>query len=78
MNDIDLEFITTNAGSKAHKFNPERALVRYQMMELFVRLAITKYYKTKICDNYYDAVKTFFDQELLVYLKNFDCHQWRT
>ena len=29
MNDIDLEFITTNAGSKAHKFNPERALVRY-------------------------------------------------
>ena len=29
MNDIDLEFIATNAGSKAHKFNPERALVRY-------------------------------------------------
>jgi hypothetical protein len=55
-NDVDLEFITTNAGVKQHKFNPDRALVRYQMLELFVRLAVQKYYKSKICDTYFEAI----------------------
>ena len=27
--DVDLEYITTNAGVKQHKYNPDRALVRY-------------------------------------------------
>jgi hypothetical protein len=27
--DVNLEFITTNAGVKANRLNPDRALVRY-------------------------------------------------
>ena len=42
--DVDLDFVTANAGTvKKVKNNPERALVRYQLMEVFVRLAIRKW-----------------------------------
>jgi len=29
LSDIDLEFISTNAGNKSNPLNPDRALVRY-------------------------------------------------
>jgi hypothetical protein len=45
---MDLEFISTNAGIKNQALNPDRALVRYQAMEVFVRLAIQKYFKSNI------------------------------
>lgn len=40
--DTDLEFIATNAGSKG-KRNPVNNLVRHNMMEVWVRIAKTKY-----------------------------------
>lgn len=46
--DIDFEFIVTKAGKKKIALNPERWLIRYQFMEIFVRLAIHKYFKQKI------------------------------
>eukprot|EP00347_Sterkiella_histriomuscorum_P000204 403376781 len=75
--DLDLEFITTNAGITKFKYNPDRALVRYQFMEIFVRLALHKYYKSKICDSQYKAVVKMFEDDLLPYLTTFNCHDWR-
>ena len=46
--DLDLEFISTNAGIKNQALNPDRALVRYQVMEVLVRIAIQKYFKSKL------------------------------
>lgn len=43
--DLDLEFIATKAVSFSHKRNPERALVRHNWIEIFVRLCQTKYVK---------------------------------
>lgn len=48
------------------------------MMELFVRIAIQKYYKTKIASSYLEAIKKLFINELLPYIQNFDCHLWRS
>lgn len=47
--DVDLEFIATKASGMNIKWdtNPERQLIRYQFLEIFVRLAISKYYKSK-------------------------------
>ena len=47
--DIDLEFIAEKASGHAIAWptNPERQLIRYQFMEICVRLAIAKYYKSK-------------------------------
>lgn len=39
LSDIDLEFVSTNAGSRG-KLNPEWALVWHQLMEALVRLAV--------------------------------------
>lgn len=43
--DLDLEFISTNANGKSSKRNPERMLVRHNWMEIFVRLAVTRFVK---------------------------------
>ena len=46
-------------------------------MELFVRLAISKYYKTKQVGSQSEAIKRLFEKELLQYLRGFECHTWR-
>jgi hypothetical protein len=43
--DLDLEFISTNANGKTSKRNPERMLVRHNWMEIFLRLAVTRFVK---------------------------------
>jgi hypothetical protein len=43
--DLDLEFISTNANGKPGKRNPERMLVRHNWMEIFIRLAVTRFVK---------------------------------
>lgn len=43
--DLDLEFISTNAGGKSKKTNPERMLVRHNWLEIFCRLAFTRFVK---------------------------------
>ncbi|CAI2387670.1 unnamed protein product [Moneuplotes crassus] len=47
LSDIDLEFIATKAGNKKKLLNPERWLVRYQLMEVLVRIAIHKYCRSR-------------------------------
>ena len=47
-------------------------------MEAFVRVAMTKYYKTGLCKTITDAVETMFIDHLLPYFQTFDCHRWRT
>ena len=42
---VDVEFEATNSGMKNNPYNPPRWLVRYQIMEVFVRLALIKYKK---------------------------------
>jgi len=46
LSDIDLEFTATKAGNKKNKLNPDKWwLVRYQLMEILVRIALKKYFK---------------------------------
>jgi NLR family CARD domain-containing protein 3 len=74
ISDIDLEFIATKAAGQHFKTktNPDRQLIRYQFLEIFVRLALDKYYKTGVCRAYDDAIIKMFDENLLPYLKRFD------
>ena len=78
LSDIDLEFVATNAGIKNNPRNPERQLVRYQIMEYFVRIAKTKYIKHKICSNMADAVAKLWDDHLSVCFEKHDSNKWRT
>lgn len=51
LSDIDVEFIATNVSSnyqgKLKYMNPDRHLCRFEFLELIVRLAITKFKKSK-------------------------------
>ena len=78
LSDIDLEFVATNAGIKNNPRNPERQLVRYQLMEFFVRIAKTKYIKHKVWTNMADAVAKLWDEHLSLYFEKHDSHRWRT
>lgn len=46
-------------------------------MEIFVRIAIFKYFKSKAAPTIFDAVKMLFNNYALPFCKKFDCHDWR-
>lgn len=46
-------------------------------MEIFVRLALNKYFKTKICKSQSEAVMKFFDDDLMVTIQGFDSRKFR-
>lgn len=75
--DIDFEFIVTKAGNKKKALNPERWLIRYQFLEIFVRIAIHMYYKSKIVDTQAGSISKLLNEHLLPYFRKFDCHKWR-
>ena len=77
LSDLDLEFVATNAGIARHKYNPERNLCRHEFIEIFVRIAITKYFKTKIVDTIPQAVFKIYNDNLRDFFSQFDWHKWR-
>jgi NLR family CARD domain-containing protein 3 len=77
LSDIDFEFIVTKSGYQKTEMNPERWLVRYQFMEIFVRIALHKYHKSKIVDSQYEAVEKLMNEHLIPVFSKFDCHKWR-
>ena len=66
---IDLEFITTMSGNKSGKLNPSRDLIRFQFIEIFVRLAIQKYHKSRVCKTKFESIQRFFDSDLKEFLE---------
>ena len=51
ISDVDLERIKANANERNTKYNPKNNLVRHNFMEVFVRLADTKYLKNQAAGN---------------------------
>jgi len=66
--DADVEFISTNAGNKGNKLNPERGLVRYQLMEIISRLAIYKFYRSKWSKSMSEAISLFIDDKFIKFM----------
>lgn len=77
LSDLDLEFVATNAGVARYKFNPDRQICRHEFMEIFVRIAITKYFKNNLTETIPEAVELLYEQNLKPLLSQFDCHKWR-
>ena len=76
--DIDLQFIACNGGKKVQSYlSPDKGLVRFQMLEVLVRLAVDKYIKTGVTKSYLEAVKSAFENHYLTYFQNFQSHRFR-
>eukprot|EP00347_Sterkiella_histriomuscorum_P006983 403350697 len=78
LSDLDLNFVATNSGTKKNNpRNPERQLVRYQFMEVLVRLAVDKFIKNGNMKSVHEAVVHAFENYFLPFFKQFDCHIFR-
>ena len=79
LSDVDIKFIATLSSTdfKGNSRNPERGLIRYQLMEVLVRIAEEKYIKNNVEDNYTGAVKALINDHCLPYFKQFDAQKWR-
>jgi hypothetical protein len=75
----DVEFVATKAGIKNDLLNPERWLIRYQFLELIVRLGISKYFRSKLVSSKPKAVEKLFEEHLdnFIDLSKWDCHKMR-
>ncbi|CAD8110051.1 unnamed protein product [Paramecium primaurelia] len=79
LSDLDIKFIATCAASFENKRNykkPERALLRYQFMELLVRISIDKYLEKKLSNNIYESVQMLLDQCRPI-MQKYDVQKWR-
>ena len=46
-------------------------------MEVLVRIAIFKYFKSKTVSTVFEATKLLFNDSALPFCTKFDCHDWR-
>ena len=76
LSDVDLAFISTNAATaRVHVSrpeecnNPERQIIRFQFLEMLIRLALERYNKRPPNYKPLEAVKTFFESYMIPVLE---------
>jgi len=77
LSDVDIKFIATLAGEKGNFRNPERSLVRYQLMEVMVRVAEERYIKPGTAQNFAEAVEISLRDNLMPIYNKYNAQIWR-
>ncbi|CAG9324752.1 unnamed protein product [Blepharisma stoltei] len=62
---------------KGQIYNPGSALVRYEFMEILVRIANDRFLRNKICTNIADSVQKIFKDNFLRNMTQMDTNIWR-
>eukprot|EP00358_Blepharisma_japonicum_P001299 CAMPEP_0202955260 /NCGR_PEP_ID=MMETSP1395-20130829/51643_1 /ASSEMBLY_ACC=CAM_ASM_000871 /TAXON_ID=5961 /ORGANISM="Blepharisma japonicum, Strain Stock R1072" /LENGTH=375 /DNA_ID=CAMNT_0049671631 /DNA_START=936 /DNA_END=2060 /DNA_ORIENTATION=- len=62
---------------KGQLYNPGSALVRYEFMEIMVRIANDRYIRNKICTTVAESIQKLLDEHLLAVMRNNDTNKWR-
>ena len=57
--------------------NPERGMIRFQLMECLVRLADEKYIKSKICETFQEAVDKLINDHFYEMFNKYDHQDFR-
>ena len=68
---------TCAKGEKMNFRNPPTALVRYQLMEVIVRMARRKYWESKQVEKISDAIKMLLEKIVPVFNKHNIYEEWR-
>lgn len=65
ISDLDYNFITVNSSKNKDKNyrNPDKAMIRFEFIEVFARIAIDKYIRTGVCKNALDSLEIFFSSK---------------
>jgi hypothetical protein len=75
--DVDLEFVAANSLRADYPNFPDRQLIRLKFFEAVIRLALDKYYKSKICPTPFEAIKHCFENHYIPGWEQYDCHKIR-
>lgn len=75
--DVDLGFVAANSLRADYPYFPDRQLIRLKFFEAVIRLALDKYFKSKICSTPLEAIKAAFEQHFKPCWAQYDCHKVR-
>ena len=73
----DTQFLTLNKRSKNTYLNPGVALVRFQFLEILLRLAFKRYEETKMVETKSEAVRMMINRNLLPYYGKQNAQKFR-
>ena len=73
----DTQFLTMNKRSKNSYLNPGVALIRFQFLEILVRLAIKRYEETGLTNSKAEAVKMMYERNLIPFYSKNDPQKFR-
>lgn len=65
LSDIDQIFIATNFEVEDQEDNDDKNLVRYEFLEILVRIARKKFVDTKVCSSYSEATRKIISEYVL-------------
>ncbi|CDW85738.1 UNKNOWN [Stylonychia lemnae] len=79
LNDTDMFFIIVNSIKKG-EINPANGLVRYQFLEIMMRVALKKYHSSGFCKTQSEAVAKLIDKNFMPIQNSilYQNHGWRT
>eukprot|EP01029_Cantina_marsupialis_P013887 TRINITY_DN307_c2_g4_i5.p1 TRINITY_DN307_c2_g4~~TRINITY_DN307_c2_g4_i5.p1 ORF type:complete len:1353 (+),score=428.01 TRINITY_DN307_c2_g4_i5:100-4158(+) len=77
LKDLDTVFITVNASKHKNLRNPSRALTRFKFLEALVRVAQTKFVRSKICNSIPVATRVLIQKHLLPFARRHRASRWR-
>lgn len=74
---IDRLFISTNVELEANDENPDKALCRYEFLEIMVRLANSKFRETGITKTYAEGLQKLLEENIYPNSKPHDWQEFR-
>lgn len=79
ISDLDLGFIASKAAdmSVKSKLVPMKELIRYNFLEVHIRLAQQKYIKSGLFKTYHEALKSMMTTYIIPQFRSHDAHIWR-
>jgi len=79
ISDLDLGFIAVKAADMTvqSKLVPMKELIRYNFLEVQIRLAQQKYIKSGLFTTYHEALKSMLSTYIIPQFKSTDSHIWR-
>ena len=78
--DVDLGKVAVKAADKQKKPNklcPVDRIIRYNFLEVHIRLAEQKFIKSKRCENFVDAMRIYMEDYCAATFRGIDAHSWR-
>merc|ERR1740139_84653 len=78
LSSLDIEYEKVNFTKEKEEINNKNWLVRYEFMEMMLRIAGEMYLKTNTVKTWHEAIKMFYDNNAVKYFKKFNTAQpWR-